>query len=71
MEDGFNPADISLFNFEEFGELPSPVDLFMIEKAESEGNAAFAIHGHETAVPDSRHYVSQCTGLKLLLAFLR
>jgi hypothetical protein len=43
MEDGFNPADIAFFDLKELCELPGPIDLFMVEKAESENNPALSI----------------------------
>ncbi len=37
-----------------FGQLPGPVDAMVVEEAECEHDAAFAIHGHEAAVTYAR-----------------
>ena len=44
MKDCLNPADQSVFYFKKLGDLPGPIDLLMIEKAESKDDASFTIY---------------------------
>src|SRR5262245_35603098 len=50
MEDGLDTPDLALLDPEQLGDLPGPVDAVVIEEAEGEHDAAFAVHGHEAPV---------------------
>ena len=52
-EYGLYTADLAIFNLEQLRDLPGPVDLDMIKKAESEGNSAFAVYRDVAAVADA------------------
>jgi hypothetical protein len=47
------PADIAFFYPKELRDLPGPVQVVMVEKAECENNAAFPVHCHKAAITDS------------------
>ena len=68
MENCFYPANQAIFNLEQLGNLPGPVDLHMIEKSEGKYNAVFTIYCDEAAIPDPRNDVKKLSGFKLLLA---
>jgi hypothetical protein len=53
MKDGLDPADLALLDLEQVGELPSPIDVLVIEEREREHDAALAVDGHETAIANS------------------
>jgi hypothetical protein len=55
MEERFDPANHAVLDLEQLGDLPGPVDLFVIEEAEGEHDAPLAVDGDEPAIPNPRH----------------
>src|SRR5687767_9712328 len=67
MEDRFDAANQAVLDLEEFGELPGPVDLLVVEERKREDDAPLAIDGDESPVADARDDAAQRL-LELLLA---
>jgi len=59
----------SPFDFKQLGQLPGPVDLHMVEKAECEGDASFPVDRNKSAVADSRYNASSPDSNCFLHAF--
>jgi hypothetical protein len=59
MKYGFDSADQAVFDLEELADLPSPIDVRVIEERESEGDPAFPIDGNEAAIADPRTDIAQ------------
>ena len=59
MKDRLNLADFAVFNFKQLGNLPSPIDVYMIEKAESEDDSSLTIHRHKAPIADPRYDIAK------------